>query len=195
MPDQLWLAILSSSLLSGIFGGLIAGIFSLRGKRNDYVNDYFKTVIARRLEAYEKLEKLINALKLSVLDDNYQPYHQVFSNEANWTDIYRLFLDATSHPLWLSSEVFAKTREMNIMFIHASTNSRELVEFGKSNYSSIAELREEIEKLHAKDMLTLHDVKGFLKKRKARQSGFSSIDFHGAFSAQKALHDQAARRP
>lgn len=179
MPDQFWLAILSSSLLSGVFGALIAGAFSLRGKRNDYVNDYFKTIIARRLEAYEKLEQLINALKLSVLDDDQQLYHQVFSNEPTWTDIYRLFLDATSHPLWLTNEVFAKTRELNVMLLQASTNSRDLVEFGKSNYASIAELRDEIEKLHAKDMLVLHDVEGFLKKRKAHQSGFSPIDVRG----------------
>ena len=179
MPDQLWLAILSSSLLSGILGALIAGAFGLRGKRNDYVNDYFKTIIARRLEAYEKLEQLINALKLSVLDGDQQPYHQVFSNEATWKDIYCLFLEATAHPLWLSDEVFAKTRELNIMLLHASTNDRNLVEFGKSNYAPIAELREEIEKLHAKDMLVLHDVERFLKKKKAHQSGFSPIDVRG----------------
>lgn len=179
MPDHLWVAILSSSLLSGIFGALIAGAFGLRGKRNDYVNDYFKTIIKRRLDAYEKLEQLMNALKLSVLDDDQQPYHRVFSNEATWTDIYRLFLEATSHPLWLSDDVFGKTRELNIMFFHASSNKRNLVEFGKSNYAPIAELREEIEKLHARDMLALHDVEGFLKKKKANQSGFSPLDVRG----------------
>lgn len=180
MLDQLGLAILTSSLLSGIFGALIAGAFGLRGKQNEYVNDYFKTIIKRRLDAYEKLEQLINALKLSVLDDDQQPYHQVFSNEATWADIYALFLEATSHTLWLSDNVFAKTRELNIMFLHASSNKRDLVEFGKSNYAPIAKLREEIERLHAKDMLALHDVEGFLKKKKAHQSGFSPIDVRGS---------------
>lgn len=179
MTDQFWLAILSSSLLSAIFGALIAGLFSLRGKQNEYVNDYFKTIVVRRLEAYESLEQFINSLKLSVLDDDHQLYHQVFSNEAAWKDIYRRLLDATAHPLWLSNEVFAKTRELNIMLLQASTTGRDLVEFGKSNYAPIAELRDQIEKLHAKDMLALHDVKCFLKKKKANLSSFSSIDVRG----------------
>ena len=176
MPDQFWITILSSSLLSGIFGALIAGAFGLRGKRNEYVNDYFKTIIKRRLEAYERLEQLINALKLTVLDDDQRPYHQVFSNEATWTDIYKLFLDSTSHPLWLSDEIFAKTRELNLMFLKASHDKRELVEFGKSNYPPIAELRSEVEKLHANDMLTLHNVEDFLKRKKEHKSGFESFD-------------------
>lgn len=176
MPDTLWLAILSSSLLSGIFGAFITGAFGLRGKRNDYVNDYFKIVIKRRLDAYEKLELIINALKTSVLDDDQRPYHQVFSNDATWTDIYRLFLEATAHPLWLSDSVFSKTREFNMMLLHASSHQRDLVEFGKLNYAPIAEWREQLERLHAKDMLELHDVEGFLKKKKEHQSGFSAID-------------------
>lgn len=179
MTDQLWIAILSSSLLSGVIGALIAGVFSLRGKRNDYANDYFKTIIKRRLDAYEKLELLINALKTCVLDDDNRPYHGVFSNEATWTDIYKLFLESTSHPLWLSDEVFEKTRELNLMILHASSNKRELVEFGKSNYKPLAELREQIEKLHAKDMITLHDAEGFLKRKKVGQCGFSAVDVHG----------------
>ncbi|WP_422842814.1 hypothetical protein [Acidovorax sp. M2(2025)] len=178
MPD-FWIAIFSSSLLSGVVGALIAGAFGLRGKRNDYVNDYFKTIIKRRLEAYERLEQLINALKLTVLDDDQRPYHQVFSNEATWTEVYKLFLDSTSHPLWLSSEVFSKTRELNIMFLKASHDKRDLIEFGKSNYPPIAELREEVERVHAKDMLNLHNVEHFLKQKKEQRSGFASFDPRG----------------
>ncbi|BBU71475.1 hypothetical protein ICHIJ1_13940 [Fluviibacter phosphoraccumulans] len=179
MTDQFWLTILSSSLISGIIAAVIAGVFSLRGKQSEYVNDYFKTIVVRRLEAYESLEQLINSLKLSVLDDDHQLYHQVFSNEAAWKDIYRRLLVATAHPLWLSNEVFAKTRELNIMLLQASTHNRDLVEFGKSNYAPIAELRDQIEKLHAKDMLTLHDVKCFLKKKKTSQGSFEPIDVRG----------------
>ena len=178
MPD-FWIAIFSSSLLSGIVGALIAGAFGLRGKHNDYVNDYFKIIIKRRLEAYERLEQLINALKLTVLDDDQRPYHQVFSNETTWTAVYKLFLDSTSHPLWLSSEVFSKTRELNIMFLKASHDKRDLVEFGKSNYAPIAELREEVERLHAKDMLNLHNVEDFLKQKREHRSGFAPFDPHG----------------
>ena len=176
MTEPFWIAILASSLLSGIFGALIAGAFSLRGKRNDYANDYFKTIVKRRVEAYEKLEQLINALKLTVLDDDQRPYHQVFSNDSTWTEVYKLFLISTSHPLWLSSEVFVKARELNYLLLQASYNNRGLVEFGKSSYTCIARLREEIERLHAIDMLSLHKVEVFLKQKKAHHSGFIPVD-------------------
>lgn len=52
------------------------------------------------------------------------------------------------------------------MFLQASSDERDLVEFGKSNYSPIAELREDIERLHARDMLALHKVEVFLKRKK-----------------------------
>jgi hypothetical protein len=180
MTNQLWLAVLSSSLLSGIFGAFIAGVFGLRGKQNEYVNDYFKIIIKRRLDSYEKLEQLINALKLAVLDEDQKLYHQVFSSEGTWAEIYHVFLESTSHPLWLSDHVFAKTRELNIMFLQASSNEITLVEFGKSKYVVIAELREEIERLHAKDMRTLHDVEGFLKRKKVNKSGFVPIDIRAS---------------
>lgn len=179
MTDQLWVAILSSSLLAGIFGAFIAGAFNLRGKRNDYVNDYFKLVVKRRVEAYESLEALINALKLCIYDNDHQLYHHVFSSVGGWPEIYKLFLDATANPLWLGDELFSKTRELNIMFLQASHEGRDPVEFGKANYKPIAELREQIERLHARDMATLHDVEGFLKSHKGNQSGFALIDLRG----------------
>lgn len=65
MPDHFWIAILSSSLLLGILGAFIASAFGLHGKRDDCVNDYVKTIIKRRMEAYQQLEQLIDALKLA----------------------------------------------------------------------------------------------------------------------------------
>lgn len=179
MIDQLWIYVLSSSLISGILGASIAGAFALRGKRDEYRNDYYKSVLKRRIEAYEKLESLINALKLTVLDNDQRPYHRVFYAQECWGELYKLFIDATSHPLWLTDEVFDKTRELNIMFLHASSQQRDLIEFGKNNYEPIAELRSEIERIVAMDMLALHDIESFLKRKRDHQSGFSPIDVRG----------------
>ena len=138
-----------------------------------------QVVLKRRVDVYESLETLINELKLAVYDDNHQLYHFIFSNEGGWPEIYKLFLVATSNPLWLSNDIFAKTRELNIMFLQASHENRNPVEFGKANYKSIAELREQIEKMHARDMANLHEVERFLKSRKVNQNGFSPIDLRG----------------
>ena len=67
MPTaQLLVGVLSSSLIAGILGALIGGWFTLRGKRNDYANEYYKVVLARRVQAYEEVERLINMVKTAV---------------------------------------------------------------------------------------------------------------------------------
>jgi hypothetical protein len=71
MPTaQLLVGVLSSSLIAGILGALIGGWFTLRGKRNDYANEYYKVVLARRVQAYEEVERLINMVKTAVLDQD-----------------------------------------------------------------------------------------------------------------------------
>ncbi len=173
MTDQMWLAILSSSLLSGICGASIAGLYTLRAKRNDYVNDYYKTVIKRRIAAYEKLENLIVCLKAAVLDKDNRPYHLLFSRDDDWENAYKLLFTVTSQALWLSDETFIKIRDLSYLLFSLKKEQGGMIEFGKKNYQVIAELRSELEKLLAEDMLSLHDVKRFLKfKRNKSETGF-----------------------
>ena len=80
MPTaQLLLAVLSSSLIAGILDALIGGWFTLRGKRNDYANEFYKLVLARRMQAHEEVERLISMVKTAVLDRDGRPYHVLFS--------------------------------------------------------------------------------------------------------------------
>jgi hypothetical protein len=68
--DQLMMLALVSggfALLGALLGTLTTGFFSLWAKRNEYVNEYYKTVIQRRIIAYEQLENLIIAFKTSVV--------------------------------------------------------------------------------------------------------------------------------
>lgn len=61
------------------------------------------------------------------------------------------------------------------MVFQASANDRGMIDFGQANYRAIALLREEIEMLHARDMLDLHNVKKFLKSKQKRV-GFEQFD-------------------
>jgi hypothetical protein len=53
-----------------------------------------------------------------------------------------------------------------------------LIEFGKTNYKAIAELRTQIEKIHARDMLVLYNVPSFLKSKRPVDS-YSLIERRG----------------
>ena len=176
-----WLAVLSSSLLTSVVMALITGFFVLRAKKSEYINQHFKTLVQRRLDAYDEIELAINGLKTVVLGEDQIPYHQLFSSKESWVEVYVVLLKAMAHPLWLSNDIFARLRDLNKMVFQASTNDRGMVEFGQANYQSIALLREEIEMLHARDMLGLHNVKTFLKSKQKRLD-FESFDARDGMS-------------
>jgi hypothetical protein len=171
--EQIVLAILSSSLISGVLGAFIAGRYNLLAKQNEYVNDYYKFVLTKRIAAYEQLENLIVGISTSVLDKDNLPHHIIFTGNDPWPNAFKLLLDVSA--LWLSDELFAKTRDLNYLFFRGSQYEGGAVEFAKQNYKAIAELREEIERIHHMDMLSLHDVKGFLERKKNNRSGFHEV--------------------
>ena len=172
--SQLWLAVLSSSLVSGFVGAIVGGIFSLRGKHNEYVNDYFKTIIRRRLAAYEKVEILIVNLKAAVVvPDDPRPYHILFSSEKDddWKRALLLVSEVLTEGLWLTHEMFNKVRDLNyVLFKFEKPES--VIEYGRKLYQDLATRRDELERLLARDMLYLHDVPRFLKQKNRPDPGF-----------------------
>lgn len=165
MNRELWLAVLSSSLISGVVGALIAGFFNLRSKRTEYINAYYRMALERRVKAYETVERLITMIKIAVVDDDRRPYH-IFFSENDEAAIYRQLLDVMSQALWLSENLFQKTRELNLLIYGRDATNFELIEFAKSNYTAIAEIRTQIENIHGKDMLSLHEVRHFIRAKK-----------------------------
>ena len=165
MQNNILIVILSSSLISGIVGACIAGWFNLRSKRNDYINEYYKSVLAKRLAAYEEVEHLITMLKSAVLDNDKRPYHLLFSKDDDHEAVYKLMFLVLSKSLWLTDDLFEKTRQLNVLLYRDGGNDSGLIEFGKANYKTIAELRTQIEKIHARDMAVLHNVPRFLKNK------------------------------
>ena len=70
------------ALLGALVGTFVSGFFTLRAKQNEYLNDFFKIVIGKRVEAYENLESLIQSYKSTVVEVDNQPYHRPFSSEG-----------------------------------------------------------------------------------------------------------------
>jgi hypothetical protein len=172
--QPLWLIVLSTSAVSAIISAVVSGFYNLRARRDDYVNDYYRTVIKRRIAAYEQLEKLITQLKIAVVDKDNRPYHLMFAvDEHSQPDPHTNLIGVMALGLWLSNEVFAKTRELSILLFSLKAGNE--LEFGKTNHEKISTLRAELERLMARDMLNLHDVEGFLKSKDQPDPGFSPI--------------------
>jgi len=172
MPPEVIAAVLSSSVVSAVIAAAVAGWFNLRSKRSEYEKAYFKMVLERRIKAYEQVEALIIKIKIAVLDDDRQPYHLLFSDNETKDTIYTALFSVMASALWLSDDLFNETRNLNVLIYSGSegTGAANLISFGKRNYREVAELRMRVEKLHARDMLTLHEVPKFLRSKKPTDS-------------------------
>jgi hypothetical protein len=163
--DILTIAV-SSTVISALVSSLIAGWFNLRSKNDEYANAYYKMILERRIAAYEEVEQLIVAIKVSVVDIDERPYHWAFSGENEFSTVYKLLHGMMSNALWLTDELFELTRQLNFLVYEANGPEQGLVEFGKKNYKTVAELRTKLERTLANDMLVLHDIRAFLKRKK-----------------------------
>jgi hypothetical protein len=156
---------------------VVSGIYNLLTKRAEYANDYYKLVLTKRLAAYEQLEKLIVALKTTVLDTDNRPYHWLFAQDNELKDAYVILMGINAQAMWLSEDAYQKARELNLRIFRIRKEEEEsAIEFGKKNYPDIATLREELEKVISKDMGNLHKVKRFLRqKAKRKAAGFVAM--------------------
>ena len=166
------------ALLGALVGATIAGYFTLRAKRNEFVNDYYRTVIQRRIEAYEDLEKLIVTYKSSVVEKDCKPYHLPFASKRQNDDAFMQLGLAMSQGLWLSEEAFDLVQKLNYIQFQMPDSKDELIAFGKEHYEKIAELRETLERILAADMLDLHRVKQFLSQKKSVRRGFHPVQLY-----------------
>lgn len=167
-----WITVITSWLGSGVVGAIAAGIYSLRTKEKEYINDYYKEVIKRRIAAYEQLEQLIISLKSAVVDNDNRPYHLLFSSntEEGWKRVFELIFQTNG--LWLSDEAYSRSRELTVL-IYPLGDPAQIVEFGKTHYQTIATIRADLERILARDMLNLHDVPRFLKAKDQPDPGFA----------------------
>lgn len=166
------------ALLGALLGAAIAGYFTLRAKRNEFVNDYYRTVVERRIEAYEALEKLIVAFKTSVAEKDSKTYHLPFASKSQNDDSLLLVGEVMSQGLWLSEEAFDLVQELNYIQFQMPNSKDELIAFGKEHYIKIAEMRERLERILAADMLDLHRVKEFLSQKKRVRRGFHLVQLY-----------------
>lgn len=163
-------AVMSSSLVSGVIGALVGGWFTLRGKQDDYANEYYKVVLSRRIKAYEEIDRLIDSLRTAVLDGDGRPYHLLFSKEEAKAEVYGLIQKVMAGSLWMSDDVFSMIRDLNILFYENVGSSGDMIEFGKDFYKDIADLRSSLEKMYLRDILVLHEVPKFLRSKRPADS-------------------------
>jgi hypothetical protein len=164
------------ALIGALVGSLATGYFTLRAKQNEYLNDFYKIVIAKRVEAYERVEAFIQAYKAAIVDDDNESYHWPFASEKKYIDSLVLMGAAMDSGLWLSDEIFDSIQELNYLQFQTPGGEAERIHFGKRHYVELANKRESLEMQLALDMLDLHKVREFLKAKHKRSRGFRYVN-------------------
>ena len=162
---QIVVLALSSSVLAAALS--IAGNHVLATLQ--FRREYYKEIIKRRLAAYEALDHLIAQLRPLTYDNQGRLAHFVFAagQHAN-LEALAAFKSVLSHALYLSDELRADLVHLNVQLLGLPPDASEqqAFEVGASKYEELSAMRQHLETLAARDLVTLHKVRKFLKLRR-----------------------------
>lgn len=168
--DSLWITILSSAGIASLISAVALYITNMRVHKQKYKDDYYKMVIAKRMEAYAKVEEVYKLLKTYASEDFGQSGHCIIFNDKEMLRIcFKKLYKALNDNIWLSKELNDDLQYLNDMLMlfkqELENSDGDIKELGKLRNPIFAEIRTLIDKHYTKDMLALYDVKGFLKSK------------------------------
>jgi hypothetical protein len=168
--------ILANSFFAGIISVVVSYIISIRLKKLDFKNEYYKEILKKRLVAYEHIEIQLSVLKAVVLGDDEKPFHLIFGEGENKLLEYQqnLFL-AINKSLWIDLATTKCLENLNDFFFNINNKAykkseSEIIEIGKQYYKKLSGLRFELENTAKKGLYNLHDMeKAFRPNPKNQQ--------------------------
>jgi hypothetical protein len=164
--------ILTSSLVAGLISAIVSYFISIRLKRFDFKNEYYKEILKKRLKAYQYIENQISVLKAVVLGEDKKPYHSIFSfGEEKFYEFQKDLAAAISSSLWIDEKTNEELQKLNDLFFNLnnkihSNGKQEMEEVGKLYYDKISNLRFSLENSVKNGLYDLHDVKKAFRVKK-----------------------------
>jgi len=162
-----------STLIAGCVSALVSYFISVRLKKLDFRNDYYKEILKKRLASYEYIEMQLAVLKSVVLDeDDGKAYHVMFSyGENQFFDYQKNLLMSISMSMWIDEETNENLEKLNDLFYNlnlkvSDKSTEEMIEIGKKYYNLISDLRFKLENSTKKGLYNLHDIDKAFKIKK-----------------------------
>lgn len=158
----------------------------------DYKNDYYKKIIDKRMESYEKLNDVVNSIMVirQVLSKDCvkQGYSvcELFIDVKNIDDMLDKVVDIRRYSIWFTEEIVEKISYINLILSNVSLAlnhpSDEILAkynlsvkdigvkkcsilIGKFESEKLCRLAEEIKLIIANDLLEMHNVEDFLSNK------------------------------
>lgn len=169
--ENIWITIFSSAGVASVISAIASFVNNRLAHNREYKDDYYKMVIAKRMDAYSKVEVIILSLKKLVRDESDDClYNVIFNNSqeeffAFQTQLYEI----AANSVWFSKDMYNALSELNLLFTQIDSqvldDGSNLLILGKQNRKKIADIRIRIEDIFRKDILSLHKIEVFLKAK------------------------------
>lgn len=142
-----WIAVATILLGNGVIAVIITGFISVRQKRTDYYREYYKTVIQKRIRAYELVDELMQNFKKSVASYTANSYDKCYMfflpspgapNHDGLLEVHKQIEKVMVQNTWLSHTVSGNVSEINHLLNYIMTHEP-ILEAGrdKSHYQNI----------------------------------------------------------
>lgn len=161
----------ASGVIAGIVSAIISYLTAIRLKRMDFKNEYYKSILKKRLHAYEFIENQIAVMKGIVLGEDGKPFHIIFGQgESKFYEFQKNLLLAISYSLWIDNKTSETLEEMNSLFFNLNNHiykksNTEIEEIGKEYYNRVSNLRIQLENDIKGGLYDLHDIKKIFKSK------------------------------
>lgn len=166
--ENIWITILSSAGIASIISAIVGYVFNVLMQKRKYKDDYYKMVLEKRMNAYVQVEEIYKTLTTSIVNDG-KTHCIIFDNEKLYTSFLSSLYGAMRNNIWLSDNINNDLYYLNDMLSLVSKslnkNGISIQELGEQKQEIFSETHIMIEKHYNQDMMTLHDVKGFLKSK------------------------------
>jgi hypothetical protein len=146
---------------------VISGWFLLRSKQREYEHHYFNTILDRRIRVYEELEKIITLLKFEATREDGRRFAIAFSRHDTLKKLTEHLDEVKERSLWVDKGALDLIKTLDrIRWGGLPNNPDDLLEYSKKHLWEIRRLHADLERAVAEDMLSLHKVEDFLKRKK-----------------------------
>ena len=170
--DNIWITILSSAGIASIISAISGYISTKRLQKEAFINDYYAMVINKRMEAYAIVNSVTNMLIVTTYRENSNGDTVLCSdfliNDNLKKERFDTIIKGVNNSIWLYKPVVDCLVDLNrFLYVKCATIDRmpDEADYAAQNRTEIIEYAHKLETLVAEDLLTLHDVEGFLKSK------------------------------
>lgn len=169
--------IIVTVVTSSVIASVVSGLFALAKSSLDYKNEYYKTLLRKRIQSSEYIEELLYCFSTATFDPgDPRMYHIIFSTEDNPLQqrFGTLVAKLSKSNIWISESTRDKIQNLNRFIIENNINFRR-IDDGKRFYVDLGNLRNEVLVAIRNEVRELHKFRRLFGEKVSKSVGTIKI--------------------